>query len=181
MSKLDSKLSIPRFLHELHGEKASIFDLLMVYTAALFTSLALLYLIGDLSLSVPKMVIFGFLALDLSGGVAANFTNGTNLYYNEKPDKRYLFIAFHTVQPFVLIWLFPGEWYGISILSLYTLTAVILITRIESHVKQRVLAALLAVIGLTLSFTVAQFHPAIHLLLILFVLKLIVSFSVVWE
>lgn len=182
MKSLDKKLSIPSFLHELHGRQASIFDLLVNYTTAILTTVFILFLTHqDLSFEVYKWVIIALLSLDLAGGVVSNFTSGTNDYYKEKPKMRFVFIAFHVVQPLVLIWLFPADLVAISVISVYTLIAMTVINSINTHLRQRVYAAFLMVAGLSLSFLLEIAYPAVHLMLVLYIVKLIMAFAVRWK
>lgn len=181
MKAFDKKVAIPSYLHELHGKQASVFDILVNYTTAIIATIIVLYLAWDLSLAPYKLIILGVLALDLAGGVVSNFTEGTNHYYIEKPEMRYVFIAFHVVQPLVLIWLFPTDWVGIAVISIYTLIAMTVINSIKEHLRQRVYGAFLMVIGLSISFLVDDMQPIVHLMLILFVVKLIVAFAIRWK
>lgn len=181
MKAFEKKVSIPSYLHELHGKQASIFDLLINYTTAIIAALIILFLARDLSLATYKLVILGVLALDLAGGIVSNFTEGTNNYYIEKPKMRYVFIAFHVIQPLVLIWLFPNDLVGIAIISIYTLIAMTVVNSIQEHLRQRVYGAFLMVIGLSITFLVNEMQPIVHLMLILFVVKLIVAFAIRWK
>lgn len=181
MKAFDKKVAIPSYLHELHGKQASVFDLLVNYTTAIIVTMIILYLAWDLSLEPYRLIILGVLALDLAGGVVSNFTEGTNKYYIEKPTMRYVFIVFHLVQPLVLIWLFPNDWVGIAIISVYTLIAMTVINSIREHLRQRVYGAFLMVIGLSISFLVGEMQTIVHLMLLLFVVKLVLAFAVRWE
>ncbi|MGK7396458.1 MAG: hypothetical protein ACNS62_17905 [Candidatus Cyclobacteriaceae bacterium M3_2C_046] len=181
MKAFDKKIAIPSYLHELHGKEASIFDLLVNYSTALITTVIILFLAWDLSLAPYKLIILGVLALDLAGGVVSNFTEGTNNYYIEKPKIRYVFIAFHLMQPLVLIWLFPTDWVGIAVISVYTLIAMTVINSIKEHLRQRVYGAFLMVIGLSISFLIDEMQPIVQLMLILFIVKLIVAFAIRWK
>jgi hypothetical protein len=181
MKAFEKKVSIPSYLHELHGKQASIFDLTINYTTAIIAALIILFLARDLSLATYKLVILGVLALDLAGGIVSNFTEGTNNYYIEKPKMRYVFIAFHVIQPLVLIWLFPNDLVGIAIISIYTLIAMTVVNSIQEHLRQRVYGAFLMVIGLSITFLVNEMQAIVHLMLILFVVKLIVAFAIRWK
>jgi len=181
MKALDKKVTIPSYLHELHGKKASILDILVNYTAAIIATLIILYLAKDLSLATYKLVVLGVLGLDLAGGVVSNFTEGTNNYYIEKPKMRYVFIAFHVVQPLVLIWLFTSDVAGIAVVSIFALIAMTVINSIQEHLRQRVYGAFLMVIALSLTFLVNEMQPIVHLMLILYVVKLIVAFAIRWK
>lgn len=181
MKALSRKITIPSYLHELHGKQASIFEILVNYIAAVLATAIILYLARDSSLAVYKMIILGILALDLSAGAISNFTEGTNTYYTERPKMRYVFIAFHMVQPLVLAWIFPEDLTEIAIVSVYTLIAMTAINSIKEHVRQRVYGAFLMVIGLSVSFILGQMQPIVHLMLILFIVKLIMAFAIRWK
>jgi hypothetical protein len=181
MKAFDKKVTIPSYLHELHGKQASVFDLLVNYISAIIATIIILYLACDLALEPYKLIILGVLALDLAGGVVSNFTEGTNNYYTEKPKMRYVFIGFHVVQPLVMIWIFPNDWVGIAVISIYTLIAMTIINSIKEHLRQRVYGAFLMVVGLSISFLAANMQPIVHLMLILFVVKLIVAFAIRWK
>jgi len=127
------------------------------------------------------MVILAALALDLAGGVVANFTKGTNTYYAERPKTRYVFIGFHVVQPLLFAWIFPSDVIGIALISVYTLIAVALINNMGDYLRQRVLGAFLLVLGLTTSFVVGILQPVVHIMLMLFMVKLIMAFAVRWR
>ncbi|WP_421976366.1 hypothetical protein [Roseivirga seohaensis] len=181
MKGIDRKVNMPSYLHELHGTRASVFDLLLTYTVAFITTIVVLFQAWELNLSVFKLIILGILVLDLSGGVVSNFTEGTNEYYAEKPKMRYVFIGLHVLQPILLTWLFPDDVFGIAVISIYTLIAMIIVNSVGGYLKQRVLGAFLMVIGLSVSFLVSAIQPMVHLMLILFVIKLILAFAVRWK
>lgn len=94
---------------------------------------------------------------------------------------RYLFIMLHVVQPLLLLWLFPKDLIEILIISIYTLIAMIIIDSIEKHSRQRVLGAFLMVIGISISFLMDDIEAVVHLVLILFMIKLIMAFAVKWK
>lgn len=181
MKTLDKIVKIPAFLHELHGEQASIFDLLITYLTAIVVTIVVLFLARDTPLENYKLIILGILAFDLSGGVIANFTQSTNTYYAKNLKLRYVFILFHVVQPLVLMWLFPMNLIGIAFISVYTLLAIFLVNFIKEHLKQRVSSAFLVVIGLSIIFLFVKMQPTVYLMLVLYVIKLIMGFAVIWK
>ncbi|WKN43041.1 hypothetical protein [Tunicatimonas pelagia] len=181
MISLDKKVRIPAYLHELHGSQASITDLVITYMAAVISAIVILYLAASVPLPNYKFILLGLLALDLAGGVVSNFTESTNSFYTNHPTRRYLFIALHIVQPLLLIWIFPVDATVIGSISLYTLIAVLLINRLEDHHKQRGYAAFLMAIGVSFSFLVSISQAVVHLMLVLFIIKLVVAFAVRWK
>ena len=120
------------------------------------------------------------LALDIAGGAVANFTKGTNNYYNESLSKRYFFVFFHLIQPTILIWIFPNDFLLILGLSLFTLTSAIIVLKIKKHDMQIIVAVTLLLLSFVLS-TLLNFSDLLTQLFIqLFSLKLILAFSVNW-
>ena len=179
MRILAKKVNIPPYLHELHGKQSSIFELLITYTTAALYAVIVLYLARHLP--VYKLAVLGFLSIDLAGGVVSNFTEGTNLFYIQRPKMRYMFISLHILQPVILMLLFPNELKNIAIISVYTLMAMIFINSLSAYLRQRLYAAALTALGLTISFALNISQPIVHLMLILFVIKLILAFSVRWK
>jgi len=181
MKTLDKKVNIPHYLYELHGKQASIFDLLITYCAAIVFPFIILYLARDMPLSVIKMIALGIISFDVGGGVVANFTQGTNAYYSENLKLRYRFIAMHVIQPLVLIWLFPNALLPIAIISVYTLSSMIFVGNISEHFRQRMVSSFLTFLGLVITFALNISQPIVHIMLIMFIFKLVMAFSVQWK
>jgi membrane glycosyltransferase len=120
------------------------------------------------------------LALDIAGGVVANFTKGTNNYYAESLGKSYLFVFFHLLQPSILIWIFPNELLAILGVSIYTLISSIIILNIKKHYTQRIVAITLLLLSFILSILLNYTDPLTKILMQLFSIKLILAFSVNW-
>lgn len=94
MKMQDKKIQVNKFLIELFGRVTTAFDLLAITISSIsFAGLTLL-LKWNADISNFKLVILSILALDIAGGVIANFTKGTNNYYSESLRKRYLFVFF---------------------------------------------------------------------------------------
>ena len=181
MSLINKKVSVPNFLHELHGKEAKVYDILLVYTAALLSTICLLYLVWDLPLKFYKFIVLGVLIADISGGVVSNFTKGTNDYYSESPKLRKVFISLHVVQPSLLVWIFPQDLSSIIIVSVYSLLTLIIVSSMRNTEKQRVLAVFFVLIGLLLTFVLIIHQPVVHIVLVLFLLKLTLAFAVDWK
>ena len=180
MKTLNSKVSIPSPLHEFHGKQASVLDLLLTYSIAVFTTIVMLHLAGNAFSEVYKFLVLGILAFDLSGGIVSNFTKGTTAYYRENLKARTVFIALHVIQPLLMIWLFPETTLVIATLSLYTLSALLIVNSIQQSVNQRVLAAFFTALGIPCCFLFDEVHAAVHLFLLLFLIKLSLAFAVRW-
>ena len=138
------------------------------------------YFCPNTDISNFKLVILTILALDIGGGVVANFTTGTNNYYAESLRKRYLFVLFHLLQPSILIWIFPSELIAILGVSLFTLTSSIIVLNIKKQYNQRIVAITLLFFSLILSTLLNYSDPLTKMIMQLFAVKLILAFSVNW-
>jgi prepilin signal peptidase PulO-like enzyme (type II secretory pathway) len=121
------------------------------------------------------------LALDIAGGVVANFTKGTNNYYAESLRKRYFFVLFHLLQPSILIWIFPNELQAILGISIFTLISSIIVLNIKKQYNQRITAITLLVLSFILSILLNYSDPLLQIVMQLFSIKLILAFSVNWS
>lgn len=176
----NNKIKVHKFLGELFGRETTTFDLLAIIISSVsFAGLTLLVKLNA-DITVIKKIILTILALDIAGGVVANFTTGTNNYYAESLRKRYLFVLFHLVQPSILIWIFPSELLAILAVSLFTLTSSIIVLGIKKHYKQRIVAITLLLLSLILSNLFSYTDPLTQIIMHFFSLKLILAFSVNW-
>lgn len=180
MKMQDKKIQVHKFLVELFGRVITAFDLLAIIISSIsFAGLTLL-LKWNADISNFKLVILTILALDIAGGVVANFTKGTNNYYSESLRKRYLFVFFHLLQPSILIWIFPNDLLAILGASLFTLTSSIIVLNIKKQYNQRIIAVTLLLFSIFLSTFLNYSDSLTKLIMELFSLKLILAFSVNW-
>ena len=175
-----NKIKVHRFFRELFGRETSIVDLSAIIICSVsFAGLTFLFKWNE-DFSVIKKIILTILALDIGGGVVANFTSGTNDYYAESLRKRYLFVLFHLLQPSVLIWIFPNQLFSILGLSVFTLISSIIVLNIKKIYAQRIIALTLLLLCLMLSTLLNYSDPLAQLIMQLFSIKLILAFSVNW-
>lgn len=176
----NNKIKVHRFFHELFGQETTTLDLLAIIISSVSFAGLTLILKWDADLSVIKKTLLIILALDIGGGVIANFTNGTNNYYAESISKRYLFVLFHLAQPSLLIWIFPSELLAILGVTLFTLTSSIIVLRLKSPNNQRIIAVTLLLLSLILATLLNYTDPLAQLIMQFFSIKLILAFSVNW-
>jgi membrane glycosyltransferase len=180
MKMQNYKIQVNKFLGELFGRETTTFDLLAVIISSVsFAGLTLLVK-WNADITVIKKIILTILALDIAGGVVANFTTGTNNYYAESLRKRYLFVLFHLLQPSILIWIFPSDLLAILGVSLFTLTSSIIVLSLKKHYNQRIIAITLLLLSLILSTLLNYTDPLTKMIMQLFSIKLILAFSVNW-
>jgi hypothetical protein len=176
----NKKIQVHKFLTELFGRETSTFDLLaVIISSVLFAGLTVL-IKWNSDFSILKKIILTILALDIAGGVVANFTRGTNNYYAESLQKRYLFVLFHLLQPSILIWVFPKELLAVLGVSIFTLISSIIVLNIKKHYNQRIIAVTLLLFTLIVSTLFNYTDPFTKMIMQLFSIKLILAFSVNW-
>ncbi|AHM60687.1 hypothetical protein D770_12150 [Flammeovirgaceae bacterium 311] len=181
MNTLNKELNIPGFLQELHGQRARVIDLLLTYLTGVLVCITVLYYAREMG--GWKQVVLGFLTLDLAGGIVANFTEGTNLYYKNRAGKRYFFIALHVLQPLLIYYVFSvaDNFIPLMAITAYTLVAMLLINGLTDYLNQRVYAAFFLVLGLSVVFCLNYSHPIVTLLVLLYMIKLLLAFAVKWN
>jgi membrane glycosyltransferase len=175
-----NKIKVHRLLRELFGLETTRFDLLAIIISAVSFAALTLILNSNSAALATKAIVLVILALDIGGGVVANFTTGTNNYYAESLQKRYLFVVFHLLQPSVLIWIFPNELLAILGVSIFTLTSSLIVLNIKKNYNQRIIAVTLLLLSLILSTILNYTDPLAQVIMQLFSVKLILAFSVNW-
>jgi hypothetical protein len=179
-SKFYFKFKVHRLFHELFGRETTTFDLLAVVISSIsFAGLTLALKWND-DISNFKLIILTILALDISGGVVANFTTGTTNYYAESSRKRYVFVLFHLLQPSILIWIFPNDSQAILEISIFTLISSIIVLSIKKQCNQRITAITLLLFSFILSILLNYSDTLLQIVMQLFSIKLILAFSVSW-
>jgi hypothetical protein len=176
----NKKIQVHKFLFELFGRETTTFDLLAIVIGSLSFAGLMPILKWNTDISNFKLIILTILALDIAGGVVANFTTGTNNYYAESLRKRYFFVLFHLLQPSILIWIFPSELIAILGVSLFTLTSSIIVLNIKKQYNQRIVAITLLLLSLILSTILPYTDPLTQIIMHFFSLKLILAFCVNW-
>ncbi len=176
----NKKIQVQRYLVELFGRETTTFDLLAIAISSLSFAGLLIIMKWNANISIIKLIMLTILALDIAGGVVANFTKGTNNYYAESLEKRYLFVFFHLLQPSILIWIFPNELLAILGLSIYTLISSIIVLNIKKHYTQIIVAITLLLLSFILSILLNYTDPLTKIIMQLFSVKLILAFSVNW-
>ncbi|MDA1475143.1 hypothetical protein [Bacillus changyiensis] len=172
-------LKVPAILHEFFGKKIFLLDLCLTLLFGIGMSALILTVTSSqwLHLDVWKSVLLAILALDITGGVLANFTSSTNHYYQQNAKVRLIFISIH-FQPIVLGFLFvPYIWICLSVWG-YTITSALLVNHLVKHPGQRTIAAFLATSSICI-LLLFQLLPAIlSCLLCLYMFKVIFAFAV---
>jgi hypothetical protein len=172
------KVSVPAFLHELHGENAYLLTLIATYLSGLIAGIFIIGNIGFSTLSVWKTVLLFILYVDIAGGVVSNFSSSTSQYYQKNEKIRVPFILMHFLHPGLLILLFPISVYYFAYVGSYTIIACLIINKINNQENQQTWAALILVAGILSSFFFKLPFPGLYTFAPLFMIKLIMGFSV---
>jgi hypothetical protein len=181
MKLQNKKIQVHRYLAELFGRETTTFDLLVIVICSLSFAGLTLALKWNADISIFKLIILTILALDIAGGVVANFTAGTTNYYAESSRKRYFFVLFHLLQPSILIWIFPNELQAILGISILTLISLIIVLNIKNKNTQRITAITLLLLSFILSILLNFSDTLTQMIMQLFSIKLILAFSVNWN
>ncbi|MEM9921947.1 MAG: hypothetical protein AAF990_27830 [Bacteroidota bacterium] len=177
---MENTVKIPTFLHEVHGKQSNWYDIITTHVLALLTVGAIVFLASDLDLAPWKKWVLIALAYDLGGGVLANFTYATKQFYRVE-KRRIVFLSIHFLQPLFMCLVFPEHLVGIAIFSSFTVFSSFMINAIKNPKKQLATGAFTALSGIIALYIVPfEWNLPLLLLLILFLLKLPLSFSVRW-
>jgi hypothetical protein len=175
---VESRLRIPSWLRLLHGYSATLGELLLIYlTAVAFASLVLISIQDRLAgLSALQIAILVLLSLDLAGGAVANLCPGTRTYWRSRTvPLRLFFLAVHAIHLLGLAYVFPEAAASATIAYLWMLASgTILILTGNTSVP---LALSLVLVGAAVIQLPQGLEPAASLLLSVFLVKLVFSFS----
>lgn len=172
------ELEIPGFLHELHGERASVGSIVLVYSAGLAAAAAYAWELTRTGL-VPWKIILGCAVMfDVAGGVVANLSTSTNHHYRNRPGMRKVFLLLHFLQPLALYFVFPDEGVFLGVVYVFTIASSLIVDSIRRVEVQQNTAAFLLVLGLACSMMVSPESVVVFVFAPLFMVKLITGFSV---
>lgn len=173
-------IRIPKFFHEILGESQKKIELICIILFAVLSTTFIIIFYADFlnTFSLLSQGMLLLLTLDITGGVIANLSFGTDQFYSQRKKARIVFIAIH-IQP-LLIFLFTRQplWIGI-ILWAYTILGALVLERFKNHPSQKVLAGFNLFVGLVLLFGFqSSLTPFVTFLMLLFLFKVLYSFSV---
>jgi hypothetical protein len=176
----ENEILIPRALREFHGERATLFDLLLVYgTGVVFGVLALVFAWSRVA-ALPwwKSLLLFLAAADVSGGTVANFSAPTDRWYADRPGLRWGFIFVHVVHPALLYLIFGGPPAWWVFLYVYTVAAASLVNVIQERSRQEPAAAAFVVLGIVITLPLGLGTPFLAWFAPVYMIKLISAFAV---
>lgn len=177
---MKNTIQIPKILQEVHGEVSNVKDIFVTHFVAILSSVMVLTL-GSRDLSISQIIVLGILTYDLVGGVVANFSYSTSVYYAKQPKKRKGFIALHLLQPTLLVFVFQNDIVTILSISTYILLSSILVNATKSVQRQIMLGAFFSIVGImVLQLPFFEATSILAFLLVIFLLKLPLAWAVRW-
>jgi hypothetical protein len=176
------EISIPKFLHDIHGEKSTLYDMALTYGGGLLATFTvwIIYTQSGLDIATWKLVPLLVIAADIGAGVVANFTKGTNKYYSgdTKKKSRVIFILSHFIHP--AIFFFSLNLFSIHtvVLVTFVIASTLLINGNKDYEKQKVIAAFLIGVGLSLLSILNVSNPFLMWFFPLYMIKLFLAFGI---
>ena len=172
----------PKFLHDIHGSKTSLFDIILSYAGGVIAgvSVYLIYMSSEIDIPVWKLILMLVISADIGAGVVANFTKGTNTHYSgdTKKKTRLTFIFSHFLHPAVFF-------FALGILSIesialvcFTIASTLIINSIKNYEKQKVVAPLLLVTGISLLLALNIDNAFLLWFFPLYMIKLFIAFGI---
>ncbi|HKJ85015.1 MAG TPA: hypothetical protein VKA06_03010 [Spirochaetia bacterium] len=176
---MSRSVRVPRFLHELHGDQTTRFDLVLTYLVAIGTAFLIVLRPGTRPVATLwwEIAIVAIIGGDLAGGAVANFTTGTDRYYSARPKLRLVFLALHVLHPLILYFIIGGPpevWIAIP---LFALVSAFVVNGLPRELQPTV-AAVLTVAGIMICFSWFVIAPPALWFGPLFLVKLVLGFSV---
>jgi hypothetical protein len=163
-----------------YGTRPDVGGMIFIHLAGIVTGFAALQMLpaGDPSGLAGRVLVF-LLGLDLGGGVIANGTRSTNDWYATRPLRlSYAFLLAHMVQPVLMALAASLPWSTAAFLYLYQLVAGSTVLGARGRDEQRPIAAVFLVVGLLVYFAVFLPPPGLIWFGVLYLLKLVMMFSV---
>ncbi|MCC5914007.1 MAG: hypothetical protein JJU46_06495 [Balneolaceae bacterium] len=180
VTRNENKIKIPKLLHELHGELSNWRDVGLTHMAAWGLTVLMVWLSVCSGHPIWITVLLAILTVDIAGGVVSNFTKGTNNYYEQYPQKRVVFLLLHIIQPALLSMMFPDQVFLILAVMAYTLSISIWLDGSRKFEFPKSVSPFLTIVGITGLVIMPIEFIGLQLLLILYITKLILAFSVNW-
>jgi hypothetical protein len=87
---MKTMIQIPKFLHELFGTQQNRSELILIILFTITSTLLVAWFTSPYwqTLTWVQSLVLWLLFLDISGGVVANLSEGTNNYYNDRLKSR---------------------------------------------------------------------------------------------
>ena len=174
------KLIVPKLFRILHGEQTNIAELLLIYGAAAVTPVIVYFTTRSGLPDVSRwrtLLLLGIVA-DLAGGTIANLTYGATAFYEKRQWRKAVFLMLHIAHP-ALIYLLTKEQLPFLVFTAGITLLFSFITAFAFRQPRQQFFGFIAVcVAAAFGFILFGTTPFFRVVSILYMLKLIYSFSV---
>ena len=173
-------VKIPKFFHEVLGKESTVLELSLTLAFTILSTILLLTKTYSewQGFELYQIAVILILALDINGGIIANFTLSTNNQYKESARARLIFIALH-VQPLILAFVLGDYFLPCALIWGYTVVSAFIVNRFAGHPAQRTIGSVFMAFGLLwlilFFYTLPKF---LFVILIFYLIKVSFSFAV---
>lgn len=172
-------IRVPALLHDVFGQEQTVTDLLMISLGTVLGGTALLWAAWPDLQDLPwfRLVPAIALILDIMAGSVANFSQGTNAYYAQRPTNRLVFIAIHVHFP-LLTFLVGQDVLASLPIWLWTIAGAILVNSRAGTSSQPALGGMVLMVGIAGGVLLNTLSPWLLATGLIFMGKVAYSFAV---
>ncbi|MBW5446392.1 hypothetical protein GE107_10000 [Cohnella sp. CFH 77786] len=171
-------IRIPAFLHEVFGQeqRMGIIGVILLFGGLMTGGLYFRFPEMADGIALWRSILAFLLIFDICSGCIANFTRATSDYYARYPRKRIVFIAIHVHLVLVALLLGTNVWQSLLVWA-FTIAGAYSVNAVRgSH--QLFVAGVLLSAGIGWIPMLPDVEPYMVIIGILFMLKVLLSFSV---
>jgi hypothetical protein len=172
-------IRIPSFLHDVFGEQQRIVSIVSIVLFGALLTAAIYLIFPEMTDDLPawRSILALVLMFDIFSGCIANFTASTSNFYAARKKNRILFIAIHFHIVLVALLLDADIWYSIGVWA-YTIAGAFIVNAFMRRHSQLFVAGLLLSAGMGCMPILSDQQPYMLTASLLFMLKVLFSFSV---
>ena len=169
---------VPKVLHEVFGESQTRLEVSLTVIFAVLGCVFLYVFHFPKNTDVSGLfVVLGFVLVgDILAGCIANFTHGTNNYYANRLNSRWVFIAIH-FHIIAITWLLDGPLMKSIVVWAFTIASASIVNLLNNHQHQLFIAANLVCLGMLL-ISVLDMPMLFTIVSLFFIMKVVLSFAV---
>lgn len=173
------QIRIPSFLHDVFGEKQTIWSILAILLFGGILTAALYWVFPEMTNHLPvwRSAVALLLIFDIFSGCIANFTVSTSNFYAARRKNRIVFIMIHFHIVLVALLLHSDIWHSLGIWA-YTIIGAFIVNALIGKHSQQFVAGLLLSVGLGSMPMLPGIPPYMLIISLLFMLKVLFSFAV---
>ncbi|MBH5319697.1 hypothetical protein I6N90_18020 [Paenibacillus sp. GSMTC-2017] len=173
------KIKIPVFLHDILGEEQPWINILTILVIGGCITGVLYAVFPEMIDNLPlwRSILAIIFIFDIAAGCIANFSESTSNFYATRPINRIVFIAIHVHIIAVALLLDADIWYTVGVWA-YTIVGAFIVNGLIGRSAQRFIGGLLLSVGICGVSLLPLVHPYMFAPCLLFLLKVLYSFTV---